>query len=126
MASPAVPFTVKFDKADVTDLRRRLQATRWPSEVDGVGWQYGAPIPWIKSLAASWASDFDFSAAEARFNQFPNFTARIGAILPPAAKKKKNKKSKQQGEGGGDDASVRLSSFFSFFFSLDLSREKRR
>ena len=80
-ASPAVPFTVKFEKSDVADLRSRLKATRWPSDVEGVGWQYGAPIPWIRSLAASWANEFDFSAAEARFNQFPNFTARVGATL---------------------------------------------
>ena len=121
MASPAVPYTVKFDKADVADLRARLKATRWPTDVEGVGWQSGAPLAWIKSLAADF-SEFDFSAAEARLNQFPNFTAKIGATLPASKKKKKkNSKKKQQGEGGeADSASVRLS-IVPFFFYLSLS-----
>jgi pimeloyl-ACP methyl ester carboxylesterase len=116
-SSQPVPFTVKFDKADIADLRSRLKATRWPTEVENVGWSFGAPLSWVKSLASSLGGEFDFAAAEARLNQFGNFKASIGATLPPLKKKKKKKKSKRQGAGAAanEDASVRLFDFFFLF-----------
>lgn len=90
MASPAVPYTVKFDKAEVADLRARPKATRWPTDVEGVSWQHGAPLKWIQSLAKDF-SDFDFSAAEARLNQ-----VRLSLEKGKIWKEKREKREKRQ------------------------------
>lgn len=91
-SSQPTPMTVSFAKRDVDDLRARLRSTRWPTEVEGTGWDHGAPLPWVRSLAETWASDFDFKRAEERLNEFPNFVARVGATLPARKTKKKNEK----------------------------------
>jgi hypothetical protein len=38
------PFTITVPEATLTDLRERLARTRWPDEVAGVGWAYGASL----------------------------------------------------------------------------------
>lgn len=95
MSSPTA-FTASFPKRDVDDLRARLKATRWPTEVEGTGWDHGAPLPWVRSLAESWANAFDFRRAEERLNEFPNFTARVGATLLPSATTRRRKQQQQQ------------------------------
>lgn len=37
------PFRIAVPDADLDDLTRRLQNTRWPDEVEGVAWEYGIP-----------------------------------------------------------------------------------
>jgi hypothetical protein len=37
------PFRIDIPQAALDDLHRRLDNTRWPSELPGVGWQRGAP-----------------------------------------------------------------------------------
>jgi hypothetical protein len=44
-----------------------------PSQLDESGWDYGAPLPDIKRLAEYWENGFDWRAAEAKLNKFPNF-----------------------------------------------------
>ena len=38
------PFVVDVAQASLDDLRERLARTRWPDEVDGAGWDYGASL----------------------------------------------------------------------------------
>src|SRR5215469_1111234 len=44
------PFRIDIPQADLDDLHRRLDDTRWPSELPGVGWQRGVPL----SLTHGW------------------------------------------------------------------------
>ena len=44
------PFRVEIPQADLDDLKRRLAATRWPTEVSGVGWAHGAPLEYVREL----------------------------------------------------------------------------
>jgi len=91
MTSSPTPFNVSFPKKELDDLKTRLRSTRWPSEVEGTGWDHGAPLTWVRSLADTWSNEFDFKRAEERLNEFPNFTARVGATLPPRKREKKGK-----------------------------------
>jgi epoxide hydrolase len=72
-----VPFRVEIPQADLDDLHRRLDSTRWPDELPGAGWSRGVPLGYLKELAAYWRTSYDWRAAEARLNQFPQFTTVI-------------------------------------------------
>ena len=83
MARPAPrPFRIAVPDADLADLAARLRATRWPDELQGVGWEYGLPLDLAKRLAAHWADGFDWRAAEARLNAWPQFLVDVGTPPP--------------------------------------------
>jgi pimeloyl-ACP methyl ester carboxylesterase len=71
------PFRIAIPQADLDDLRERLADTRWPSELEGVGWSRGVPVGYLQGLAAYWRDGFDWRAQEARLNEFPQFTTEI-------------------------------------------------
>jgi pimeloyl-ACP methyl ester carboxylesterase len=72
-----LPFRIEISQADLNDLNDRLAATRWPDELPGVGWSYGVPVGYAKKLAEHWRTGFDWRAAEAQLNAFPQFTTEI-------------------------------------------------
>jgi pimeloyl-ACP methyl ester carboxylesterase len=71
------PFRIDVPQADLDDLTERLERTRWPAELPGSGWEAGVPVGYLKGLAAYWADGYDWRAAEARLNAFPQFTTVI-------------------------------------------------
>ena len=71
------PFTIAIPQAKLDDLNDRLDRTAWPDELPGVGWSYGASLPYIKELADHWRNDYDWRAAEAKLNHYPQFTTTI-------------------------------------------------
>ncbi|WP_329297860.1 epoxide hydrolase 1 [Streptomyces sp. NBC_00659] len=76
--SPGVhPFRVDFPQSDIDDLHRRLDATRWPDELPGVGWAYGVPKDYLQDLVHHWRHAYDWRAAEERLNSWPQFTTEI-------------------------------------------------
>ncbi|MGC4979095.1 epoxide hydrolase family protein [Streptomyces sp. DT193] len=76
--SPDVhPFRVDFPQSDIDDLHRRLDATRWPDELPGVGWAYGVPKDYLQDLVHHWRHAYDWRAAEERLNAWPQFTTEI-------------------------------------------------
>ncbi|MDQ7907129.1 epoxide hydrolase [Phytohabitans sp. ZYX-F-186] len=70
-------FRIDVPQADLDDLRRRLDATRWPDELPGVGWTRGVPVAYLKELADHWRHGYDWRAHEARLNEIPQFTTEI-------------------------------------------------
>lgn len=38
------PFRIEIPDSDLQDLHERLASTRWPSEIQGVGWSRGVPL----------------------------------------------------------------------------------
>jgi epoxide hydrolase len=76
------PFRIEVPQADLDDLGERLARTRWPAELDGVGWTRGVPVDYLRELAEHWRTSYDWRAQEARINQLPQFTTTIdGANL---------------------------------------------
>jgi len=71
------PFRIDIPDAEIEDLSRRITATRWPEEIPGSGWTYGAELATIRRLAEHWATDYDWRAHEAVLNKFPQFTTEI-------------------------------------------------
>ena len=54
------PFTIDIPDAEIEDLKERLGRTRWPSEVAGSGWQYGANLDYLRELCEYWRAGFDW------------------------------------------------------------------
>ncbi|MEV0887835.1 epoxide hydrolase family protein [Streptomyces microflavus] len=71
------PFRIAIPQAQLDDLRRRLDATRWPDELPGVGWDRGVPLGYLKELTEYWRTSFDWRAAEAQLNAHPQFVEEI-------------------------------------------------
>jgi epoxide hydrolase len=74
------PFRIDVPQADLDDLARRLAATRWPGAPPTPGWARGVPLPYLKELAEYWRTSYDWRAAEARLNSFPQFIAEIDGV----------------------------------------------
>jgi pimeloyl-ACP methyl ester carboxylesterase len=74
------PFRNAVPDAVLTDLRERLARTRFPDEVPGSGWTYGTNLAYLRELVAYWRDRYDWRAAEARLNAFPQFRATVGGL----------------------------------------------
>ncbi len=66
------PFEAAVPDAVLTDLRERLERTRWPDQIEGTGWDYGTDLDYLRDLCGYWSRKFDWRAAEARINSWPN------------------------------------------------------
>jgi len=71
------PFRIEIGQADIDDLHRRLAGARWPGELPGTGWTRGVPLGYLKELAGYWRTGYDWRAAEARLNSYPQFVTEI-------------------------------------------------
>ncbi|HEY0640190.1 MAG TPA: epoxide hydrolase [Pseudonocardiaceae bacterium] len=71
------PFRIEIPQADLDDLHRRLDNTRWAPDLPGVGWSRGVPQSYLRELADHWRHRFDWRAAEAKLNAFPQFVTEI-------------------------------------------------
>ncbi|GAB2804700.1 epoxide hydrolase family protein [Streptomyces daliensis] len=71
------PFRVSIPQDELDDLHARLDRTRWPDELPGVGWAYGIPRGYLKELVRYWRHEYDWRAAEAELNEWPQFTTSI-------------------------------------------------
>ncbi|BCB89706.1 microsomal epoxide hydrolase [Phytohabitans suffuscus] len=74
------PFRIEVSQSDLDDLHRRIDGTRWPDELPGVGWDRGVPLEYLRELTDYWRSGFDWRAAEARLNGFPQFVTEIDGV----------------------------------------------
>ena len=73
-------FAVRVADDDIRDLRRRLNATRWPQAIPGTGWDYGTDVEWLRDLCAYWAEDFDWHAQEDALNALPQLIVSAGGL----------------------------------------------
>ncbi|MFG2088715.1 epoxide hydrolase family protein [Spirillospora sp. NPDC048824] len=75
--SEITPFRLDVPQADLDDLAERLDRTRWPDELPGIGWDHGIPLGRVKDLAERWRTTYDWRAQEAKLNALPQFTTEI-------------------------------------------------
>jgi len=71
------PFQIEVPQEILDDLRERLAKTRWPDEVYGAEWRYGANLDYMKELADYWLTKFDWRAQERWINSFANYRTII-------------------------------------------------
>src|ERR671922_1455927 len=73
-------FDIGFDESDLVELRRRIQATRWPERETVDDDSQGVPLATMQELARYWATRYDWRKVEARLNALPQFTTEIDAL----------------------------------------------
>jgi pimeloyl-ACP methyl ester carboxylesterase len=74
------PFAVEIREEQIDDLRRRIEATRWPSKELVDDRSQGVQLPTMQELARYWTTDYDFGRLEARLNAVPQFTTAIDGV----------------------------------------------
>jgi len=77
MSDAIEPFAIDVPDEVLADLERRLDATRFPHQIEGTGWSYGADGAYIRELVHYWKDTYDWREHEAEINQFPQFTTVI-------------------------------------------------
>jgi len=77
-----VPQAFRLHVADaaIADLKDRLGRTRWPDEPPLETWSTGSSLACLKSLTGYWRESFDWRAAEAKLNAFPQFTVPLHGV----------------------------------------------
>ena len=75
-----VPFHVHISDSAIDDLRRRIGATRWPSEELVKDESQGVQLATMQALAAYWGTTYDWRKVEARLNALPQFTTQIEGV----------------------------------------------
>src|SRR3984885_6168000 len=71
------PFHVDVPEAELTDLRRRINAAKWPERETVTDDSQGVPLAMMQELARYWAADYDWRKCEAKLNTLPQFMTEI-------------------------------------------------
>ena len=75
------PFRVlNVPDAELTELRRRINATRWPERETVNDQSQGVQLATIQALARYWATEYNWRACEARLNALPHFITAIDGL----------------------------------------------
>ena len=75
------PFQkVNFPETDLTELRRRINNTRWPERETVTDATQGVQLATTQALARYWATEYDWRKIEAKLNALPNFMTEIDGL----------------------------------------------
>jgi len=74
------PFKVSFSDAELTDLRNRIKATRWPDREQVNDDTQGVRLATMHKLADYWANNYDWRKIETKINSYPNFVSNIDGL----------------------------------------------
>jgi pimeloyl-ACP methyl ester carboxylesterase len=73
-------FQVKVSDAELTELRRRVSATRWPERETVPDQSQGVQLATTQALARYWEKEYDWRRCEARLNALPQFITEIDGL----------------------------------------------
>ena len=74
------PFRFTASKEALDDLRRRINATKWPERETVTDASQGVQLATIQALARYWATEYDWRKCEARLMALPNFVTEIDGL----------------------------------------------
>jgi pimeloyl-ACP methyl ester carboxylesterase len=74
------PFKVSFPETELAELRRRVNATRWPERETVDDDSQGVPLAMMQDLLRYWGTDYEWRTCEATLNALPNFTTEIDGL----------------------------------------------
>ena len=74
------PFHVDVPEEELTDLRRRIAATRWPEKETVEDASQGVQLATMQALALYWETEYDWRKCEARLNAVPQFITEIDGL----------------------------------------------
>jgi pimeloyl-ACP methyl ester carboxylesterase len=70
-------YRIEIPQSDLYELHARITATRWPPALADDSWDRGVPVSYLQGLAEYWATSYDWRAAEAALNRYPQWVTEI-------------------------------------------------
>jgi len=74
------PFHVYVPEEELTELRRRVNATRLPERETVADATRGVQLATVQALARYWGTEYDWRKVEARLNALPQFITEIDGL----------------------------------------------
>lgn len=74
------PFQVNVPEAELTELRRRINATKWPEQETVADASQGVQLATTQALARYWATEYDWRKIEAKLQALPQFVTEIDGL----------------------------------------------
>ena len=74
------PFRNNVPEADLAELRRRINATKWPERETVTDASQGVQLATMQNLARYWGTDYDWRKCEAKLNALPQFITEIDGL----------------------------------------------
>lgn len=74
------PFRINVTNAELIELRKRINATRWPERETVPDDSQGVPLAMMQELARYWGEDYDWRKCEAKLNALPQFITEIDGL----------------------------------------------
>jgi pimeloyl-ACP methyl ester carboxylesterase len=74
------PFHLEVPEEQLDDLRRRIEATRWPTKELVPDRSHGVQLATLQELARYWTTEYDWRNVEAELNALPQFTTEIDGV----------------------------------------------
>jgi pimeloyl-ACP methyl ester carboxylesterase len=74
------PFQIDVPEDELIDLRRRIEATRWPEKETVDDPSQGVQLATIQALARYWATEYDWRKCEAKLKALPKFITEIDGV----------------------------------------------
>jgi pimeloyl-ACP methyl ester carboxylesterase len=74
------PFRIDIPEQELEELRRRIDATRWPTRELVADRSQGVQLAAIRALADYWTTKYDWRRCEARLNALPQFKTEIDGL----------------------------------------------
>src|SRR6266436_248156 len=78
--TPIRPFHANVPEAELTELRRRINATKWPERETVTDASQGVQLETIQKLARYWATDYDWRKVETKLKALPQFITEIDGL----------------------------------------------
>ena len=74
------PFAVNVPEPELADLRKRINATKWPEREAVADRTQGVQLATMQKLARYWGTDYDWRKCEARLKALPHFITEIDGL----------------------------------------------
>jgi pimeloyl-ACP methyl ester carboxylesterase len=74
------PFHVNVPESELTELRRRINATKFPERETVPDASQGVQLATMQALGRYWATEYDWRKVEAKLNSYPQFITEIDGL----------------------------------------------
>src|SRR6266702_6222301 len=74
------PFRFNVPEAELTELRRLINATKWPERETVADASQGVQLATMQQLARYWGTEYDWRTCEAKLNALPQFITELDGL----------------------------------------------
>ncbi|SHM39623.1 epoxide hydrolase family protein [Flavobacterium saccharophilum] len=74
------PYHISVNQEAITDLKNRINATRWPAQETVTDQSQGVKLTQIQGIVKYWGTDYDWHKTEMKLNALPQFITKIDGL----------------------------------------------